>query len=130
MLKVIIYSFSYIYGGIPADDSGNGGGFVFDCRFITNPGKFAEYKSKTGKDFEVKLFLETQTEMTELLKNVYQITDKAVKKYTERNFTNLQVAFGCTGGQHRSVYAAEQLLKHISDKFPNVICEINHTKLN
>ncbi|MCI0474189.1 MAG: ATP-binding protein [Ignavibacteria bacterium] len=130
MLKVRIYSFSYLHGGVPADDSGNGGGFVFDCRFVTNPGKFDEYKNKTGKDFEVKFFLETETEMNEFLNNVYFITDNAVKKYVERDFTDLMIAFGCTGGQHRSVYAAEQFVKHMSGKFPNVVCEINHLKLN
>ncbi len=130
MLKVRVFSFSYLQGGIPADDSGNGGGFVFDCRFITNPGKFDEYKSKTGKDFDVKFFLETQTEMPEFLKSVYSIVDKAIDKYDSRNFTNLIVSFGCTGGRHRSVYAAEAMVKRITEKFPNVLCEFNHNNLN
>lgn len=129
MLKVRIFSFSYLYGGIPIDDSGNGGGFVFDCRFITNPGKFAEYQKKTGKDFDVKFFLETQTEMPEFLKSVYSIVDKAIEKYDSRNFTNLIVSFGCTGGQHRSVYAAEAMAKRIAEKYPNVLHEINHNNL-
>jgi UPF0042 nucleotide-binding protein len=116
--------------GIPVDDSGNGGGFVFDCRFITNPGKFDEYKSKTGKDFDVKFFLETQTEMPDFLKSVYSIVDKAIDKYSQRDFTNLIVSFGCTGGLHRSVYAAEAMVKRITEKFPNVLCEFNHNNLN
>jgi UPF0042 nucleotide-binding protein len=129
LLKVRIFSFSYLHGGIPLDDSGNGGGFVFDCRFITNPGKFEEYKSKTGKDFEVKFFLETQTEMPEFLRNVYSVIDKAIDKYDTRGFTNLIVSFGCTGGQHRSVYAADAMAKRVSEKFPNVLYEINHNNL-
>ena len=129
MLKVRIFSFSYLHGGIPSDENGNGGGFVFDCRFINNPGKFEEYKSKTGKDFEVKFFLETQTEMPEFLKNVYSIIDKAIEKYDSRGFTNLIVSFGCTGGQHRSVYAADAMAKRVSEKFPNVLYEINHNNL-
>lgn len=129
MLKVRIFSFSYINSGIPLDDSENGGGFVFDCRFITNPGKFEEYKKKSGKDFEVKFFLETQTEMPEFLKNVFSIIDKAIDKYDSRGFTNLIVSFGCTGGQHRSVYAAEAMAKRVAEKFPNVLYEINHNNL-
>lgn len=129
MLKVRIFSFSYLQGGIPLDDSGNGGGFVFDCRYITNPGKFEEYKKKSGKDFEVKFFLETQTEMPEFLKSVYAIVDKAIDKYDSREFTNLIVSFGCTGGQHRSVYAAEAMAKRVAEKFPNVLYELNHNNL-
>ena len=129
MLKVRVFSFSYLHGGIPADDSGNGGGFVFDCRFIENPGKFAEYKSKTGKDFDVRFFLETQSSMPAFLKNVFSIVDEAIEKYSQRDFENLMVSFGCTGGQHRSVYAAEAMVKSISEKFPNVLYEINHNNL-
>jgi RNase adapter protein RapZ len=129
LLKVRIFSFSYLNGGIPHDDSENGGGFVFDCRFITNPGKFEEYKKKSGKDFDVKFFLETQTEMPEFLKSVYSIIDKAIDKYDSRDFTNLIVSFGCTGGQHRSVYAAEALAKRVAEKFPNVLYELNHNNL-
>ena len=129
MLKVRVFSFSYLHGGIPSDDSGNGGGFVFDCRFIENPGKFVEYKSKTGKDFDVKFFLETQSTMPGFLKNVFSIVDEAIEKYSQRGFTNLMVSFGCTGGQHRSVYAAEAMAKRISEKFPNVLYEINHNNL-
>ena len=103
---------------IPVDDSGNGGGFVFDCRFITNPGKFDEYKTKSGKDFDVKFFLETQTEMPDFLKSVFSIVDNAIEKYSKMDFTNLIVSFGCTGGQHRSVYAADAMSKTHCRKFP------------
>ncbi|MFA7360695.1 MAG: RNase adapter RapZ [Candidatus Kapaibacterium sp.] len=129
MLKVRVFSFSFLHGGIPPDDSGNGGGFVFDCRFIENPGKFDEYKSKTGKDFDVKFFIETQTKMPDFLKNVFTIVDEAIEKYSKRDFENLMVSFGCTGGQHRSVYAAEAMAKRIAEKFPNVLYEINHNNL-
>jgi len=129
LLKVRVFSFSYLHGGIPADDSGNGGGFVFDCRFIENPGKYDEYKSKTGKDFDVRFFLETQSSMPAFLKNVFSIVDEAIEKYSQRDFENLMVSFGCTGGQHRSVYAAEAMAKRISEKFPNVLYEINHNNL-
>ena len=129
MLKVRVFSFSYLRGGIPIDEYGNGGGFVFDCRFIENPGKYDEYKSKTGKDFDVKFFLETQSKMPGFLKNVFSIVDEAIEKYSQRDFENLMVSFGCTGGQHRSVYAAEAMAKRISEKFPNVLYEINHNNL-
>ena len=129
MLKVRVFSFSYLQGGIPEDDSGNGGGFVFDCRFLDNPGKYPEYKEKTGKDFEVKIFLETQTKMQDFLKNVFSIVDEAIEKYSERDFTSLTVSFGCTGGRHRSVYAAEAMAKRIAEKFPNVLYEISHNNL-
>ncbi len=129
MLKVRVFSFSYLHGGIPVDDSGNGGGFVFDCRFIENPGKFDAYKLKTGKDFEVKFFLETQSTMPGFLKNVFSIVDESIEKYSQRGFTNLMVSFGCTGGQHRSVYAAEAMAKRIAEKFPNVLYEINNNNL-
>lgn len=115
-LKVQIYSFSY-KKGIPADASPHGGGFVFDCRGILNPGRQEEYKSLTGKDPEVKYFLEQQTKMPEFLEGVYQTVDIAVADYLHRNFDHLSIAFGCTGGQHRSVYAAESLALHLKEKF-------------
>jgi len=129
LLKVRVFSFSYLHGCIPKDDSGNGGGFVFDCRFIENPGRYPEFKTKTGKDFDVKFYIETQTKMTGFLKNVFLIVDDAIEKYFQRDFTNLMISFGCTGGQHRSVYAAEAMVKHIAEKFPNVLYEINHNNL-
>ena len=115
-LVVCINSFSY-KKGIPKDKSDNGGGFVFDCRGIHNPGRYDQYKAFHGKDKEVKDFLEQQTRMPEFLNSIFDIVDIAVEDYIKRGFTDLQVSFGCTGGQHRSVYAAEALARHLKNKF-------------
>lgn len=116
MLEVKVVSFSY-RKGIPADTSGNGGGYVFDCRAINNPGKFEYYRQFTGLDGEVVKFLEDDGGATLFLNNVYDLVDRHVRKFVERKFTHLQVCFGCTGGQHRSVYCAERLAKHLADRF-------------
>ena len=115
-LHVKIYSFAY-KKGIPADTSGNGGGYVFDCRSINNPGKYEYYRQFTGMDAEVIKFLEDDGEITVFLKHVQSLVDSHVKRFIERKFTHLQVCFGCTGGQHRSVYCAEHLASHLASKF-------------
>ena len=117
MLTVKIYSFSYKKSGIPKDDTPNMGGFVFDCRFIYNPGRKEEFKTLTGKDKVVRDFLDNDSSMQHFLKNVYEIIDSAVDNFTGRDFTSLMVSFGCTGGQHRSVYAAESLNSHLKNKY-------------
>lgn len=122
-LHIRIYSFSF-KKGIPVDETGNGGGFVFDCRGIFNPGREEEYQSLTGKDKPVKDFLEQRTEMPEFLKGIFSSLDITVKNYLERGFEHLSVSFGCTGGQHRSVYAAEAFAFHLKSQFglvPSVI---------
>lgn len=115
-LTVRINSFSY-KRGIPIDESGNGGGFVFDCRGLQNPGRYDEYKVMTGKDAKVVEFFRQDTEIKDFLHNVYALVDRSIVSYQQRNFLNFMVNFGCTGGQHRSVYCAEQLAEHIRQKF-------------
>lgn len=128
-LVVKIFSFSFIYGSIPFDNSGNGGGFVFDCRFINNPGRIPELMILTGKDEPVQKYLESQSKMTEFLSNVFSIIDKAVENYISRNFESLMVSFGCTGGRHRSVYSAEKLFNHLKNKYPQIIVSLNHLEI-
>ena len=115
-LVVKICSFSY-RKGIPDDASGNGGGFVFDCRGIDNPGRYEQYKEIHGRDRPVMEFLERQTKMHDFLNSVFDIVDISVEEYIRRGFNSLAVNFGCTGGQHRSVYAADALAKHLSNKY-------------
>jgi aminoglycoside/choline kinase family phosphotransferase len=123
-LVVKINSFSY-KKGIPQDDSGNGGGFVFDCRGILNPGRIEKFKTQTGRDKEVKDFLEQQTKMPDMLNSIFDIVDISVEDYIQRGFASLVVSFGCTGGQHRSVYAADALARHLRNKF-KVKIELHH----
>jgi hypothetical protein len=120
-LEVEINSFSY-RTGIPPDETTNGGGFVFDCRGILNPGRFDEYKKLTGRDKAVKDFLEQRTKMPDYLNSIFDIIDISVTDYIQRGFHHLVVNFGCTGGQHRSVYAADALARHLKNKF--------HVKIN
>jgi len=123
-LLVRISSFSY-RKQIPEDKSGNGGGFVFDCRGILNPGRIEQMKTQTGRDKEVKDFLEQQTRMPQFLNSVFDIVDITVEEYIKREFESLVIHFGCTGGQHRSVYAADALARHLRNKF-RVKIELNH----
>ena len=123
-LTVTVYSFSF-KRGIPADASGNGGGYVFDCRSTHNPGKYDEYKSLTGLDQPVIDFLEQDGEILAFLNSVYALVDHHVERFIERGFAHMQVSFGCTGGQHRSVYCAEHLAKHLKEKY-DVQIELIH----
>lgn len=128
MLTVKVMSFAY-KKGIPNDATGNGGGFVFDCRAVNNPGKYDRYKPFTGLDEPVIKFLEDDGEIIEFLNHAYALVDASVKRYVERGFTNLMVCFGCTGGQHRSVYCAQHLAEHINKLF-NVKVELVHREQN
>lgn len=123
-LVVHIRSFSY-RKDIPFDESGNGGGFVFDCRGILNPGRIEAFKTQTGRDKPVKDFLEQQTRMPEFMNGAYNIVDISVEDYIQRGFSSLCVSFGCTGGQHRSVYAADALARHLRNKY-HVKIDLHH----
>ena len=115
-LRVRVFSFSY-RKGIPEDTSGNGGGYVFDCRSTHNPGRYEPYKKLTGLDEPVIRFLEDDGEILTFLESVYKLADAHVQRYIDRGFTDLMFSFGCTGGQHRSVYSAQHLAEHINSKF-------------
>lgn len=127
-LVVRINSFAY-KNGIPEDTTPNGGGFVFDCRGILNPGRYEEFKAFNGRAKSVKDFLEQQTKMHDFLNNVFNLVDISVEDYIKRGFSSLMVSFGCTGGCHRSVYAADALVRHLRNKF-NVKVELNHLVQN
>ncbi len=125
-LMITIYSFSF-KKGIPEDPSGNGGGYVFDCRSTHNPGKYEQYKSLTGLDQPVIDFLERDGEILTFLQSVYALVDHHAERFLVRGFTHLQICFGCTGGQHRSVYSAEATAKHLHERFGNqVLIRIIH----
>ena len=124
-LTVKVYSFSF-KNGVPYDPSGNGGGYVFDCRSIHNPGRYEPYKKLTGRDEPVIRFLEEDGEVCGFLEHVYGVVDPHVETYQGRGFTDLMVSFGCTGGQHRSVYCAEHLAAHLVEKYPSVTIHLIH----
>jgi RNase adaptor protein for sRNA GlmZ degradation len=113
-LTVRIFSFSF-HRGLPQDDTGNGGGFVFDGRGLPNPGREERFKTLTGKDTAVIEYLDRQESVHRFIASVNSLVDESVSAYRQRGFKHLMVSFGCTGGQHRSVYLAEQLAKHLRD---------------
>ena len=124
-LTVTIYSFSY-KKGIPADPSGNGGGYVFDCRSTHNPGRYEPYKQLTGLDREVIDFLESDGEILQFLSHVYPLAEHHTETYIRRGFTSLMFSFGCTGGQHRSVYSAQHLAEHLRRLYPQIKIHLIH----
>jgi len=113
-LKVRISSFSY-KNGVPVDDRGHGGGFVFDCRFLPNPGREIAYKKLSANDQEVIDWFVDKQDMDRWLKRMFTMVDAAVTSYEEQNFTDLMISFGCTGGQHRSVHSANRLAAHLKE---------------
>ena len=124
-LVIEINSFSY-RNGIPVCNNESGGGYVFDMRGILNPGRFDDYKKLSGLDKPVQEFLKERTKMGAFLTSVWEVIDISVENYLERGFEHLSVNFGCTGGQHRSVFAAEQTAKHLKEKY-NLRVELSHT---
>ena len=129
VLEVKVCSFSFMKG-IPHDPTGNGGGYVFDCRSIHNPGRYEPYKKLTGMDEPVIRFLEDDGEIVEFLEHVYGVVDPHVETYIRRGFSSLMVSFGCTGGQHRSVYCAEHLACHLARKYPDIRVRLTHREQN
>ena len=127
-LTVRITSFSY-RKTIPDDLTGNGGGFVFDCRGIQNPGRIEEFRMLTGLDEPVRTFLREKSEMGSFLEDVYRMIDRTVTTYISRNYHHLQVSFGCTGGRHRSVYAAQSLADHLKQN-DRVVVELEHREID
>ncbi|HEY9114769.1 MAG TPA: RNase adapter RapZ [Bacteroidales bacterium] len=126
-LRVEINSFSYLNSSYPKENSGNGGGFAFDCRALPNPGRIEELKDFSGLETPVIQFFEKSEKMKRFLEHVFKLTDMSVDNYLERKFSNLQVNFGCTGGKHRSVYCAEQLKMHFGEKYGDrVEIVLNH----
>lgn len=127
-LTVDVWSFSY-RKGTPEDYSGNGGGFVFDCRAVHNPGRLPHLASLTGRDAEVIHYLGESKEMDQFLLNAKELVDASVNRYVSRGFKNLMISFGCTGGQHRSVYSAENMAHHLKQKFPAIRVVLRHREL-
>ncbi len=127
-VTVNINSFSY-RRGIPVDETLNGGGFVFDCRLFNNPGKLEKFKNLTGLDKSVIDFLDEDSKVSLFLENIFNIVDSAIESYHIKGYTQLMVNFGCTGGQHRSIYAAEKLSSHLSRKFSEINIIARHREM-
>ena len=125
-LTVTVNSFSFKNGGVPYDKSGNGGGYVFDCRALPNPGRYVEFKKSTGEDAEVQEFMDNKPDTHYFMQNVQMLVYQSIDNYLERGFKNLQINFGCTGGQHRSVFFAQKIGELIHENYPMVNVEINH----
>jgi len=125
-LSVSINSFSYIRSGIPDDPTQNGGGFVFDCRALPNPGRIRELRDYSGLQMPVINYLENKPELSRFLENIYGLIDQSISNYIERGFEHLQVNFGCTGGKHRSVFCAEKLADHLKKTNAKIDIRLNH----
>jgi RNase adaptor protein for sRNA GlmZ degradation len=126
-LTVRVQSFSF-RDAVPTDAKGHGGGFVFDCRGLPNPGRFEKYAKLTGKDAPVISFLQKEKAVKDFLAHTGALAEATAKNYLSRNFSDLMVSFGCTGGRHRSVYCAETLAKRLRG-IPGVTVELRHINL-
>ncbi|MGC1415272.1 MAG: RNase adapter RapZ [Candidatus Acidiferrum sp.] len=126
-LVIRVFSFSF-HQGLPKDETGNGGGFVFDGRSLPNPGREERFKSLTGQDAPVIDYLNQQESVHQFLASVLSLVDAIIASYQSRGFKNLMVSFGCTGGQHRSVYLAEQLAKRLRNR-PGLEVQLRHLGL-
>ncbi len=126
-LTVRVFSFSF-HHGLPVDESGNGGGFVFDARSLPNPGREEKFRPLTGKDDAVIEYLNRQPGVHEFLASACALVDASVANYRQRGFSNLMVSFGCTGGQHRSVYLAERMAEHLRG-LRGVDVQLRHARL-
>ncbi len=124
-LHVHVSSFSY-RDGLPEDDAGHGGGFVFDCRSLSNPGRLAELSGLVGTQPGIATFLEALPETDAFWKHVLALVEAHIANFRQRNFSDFSVAFGCTGGQHRSVYFADRLARHVRERHPDVTVDIRH----
>jgi len=123
-LTIQINSFSF-KRGLPADLTGNGGGYIFDCRGLPNPGRYSKYRDLTGRDPEVAEYLNQYEEVDEFVGHCFALIKNSVEAYCARNFTNLSVSFGCTGGRHRSVFCAEKIAAML-DEIPDIQINIHH----
>jgi len=129
MLKIHIVSFSY-KNGIPVDGSGHGGGFVFDCRGLPNPGRLDFYKNLTGKDKEVAAYLDNEIVTHRFLLAVTEAVSVSIDSFIERGFDYLSINFGCTGGQHRSVYCAIKVTETLRQKYPMAQFKLEHREID
>lgn len=126
-LTVQIYSFGFMKSGIPRDRTENNGGFVFDCRHLPNPGREEKYRYLTGQDAPVIEYFKNYPVIEEFLADTFRLVDRAIENYIERNFSYLMVSYGCTGGQHRSVFSAERLNQYLSEK--NIATTLHHKEM-
>lgn len=125
--KISVYSFGYQKTGIPENDHGDGGGFVFDCRFLPNPHNDPDLRDFTGLDDNIKSFFSDYRSVKSFIDDCVRMVERAAVSYAERDFANLQVSFGCTGGRHRSVYCSEEFCRIMKVKGFNI--SVEHTEI-
>ncbi len=122
-LTIFLYSFSFKYSGPPVDESGHGGGFVFDCRALPNPFWDESIRSFHGGEPPIITFMERHPAVAEFANHAAWLVGHTAETYGDRGYTRLQVAFGCTGGRHRSVYQAERMREALERGGHRVVLE-------